>query len=282
MKEYPCDLCGNNEAVEVPFARLYSNNQPIHICRQCGFVYVKNRRTAKEIADAWSDEIYGSDYTARIPAVKARQTYVADFVDVSLKLKGKLLCDIGTGEGQFLEIAAQQYGAKVFGTEASEKNCKRLTKLGFENFCGTIEEYLKSGHHRKYKAQIATIMWTLENCLSCIGMLKGAYSILKDGGHVVVATGSRILVPFKKPISYYISTNPTDTHAFRFSANTLTGLLAETGFKVTHVNRYLDSDVLCIIAKKQPRGAKIKWQGDDYRKVHNFFERWHHESMHYI
>ena len=48
--EYPCDVCGCDKAVEVPYARLYTGDQPIHICKGCGFVYVRRRRDA---AKAW-------------------------------------------------------------------------------------------------------------------------------------------------------------------------------------------------------------------------------------
>jgi len=281
-QEFPCDLCGSLDTAEVPHARDYTNNQAIHICKQCGFVYVKLRRSSEEIADTWSNELFGDNYTSRIPAVKARQIYVADSIDVDLGLKDKEVCDIGTGEGQFLEIIrSAEYGAKVFGTEASRKNCAKLSEMGIRNFCGTIEDYCASRNTDDYKANIATIMWTLENCRSCRDMLQGAYQILKDNGHVVVSTGSRILVPFKKPLQFYFGNEPADTHAFRFSANTLCGILAVSGFETTHVNRYIDSDILCVIAKKREPNAKIEWKGDDFSKVYDFFERWHKETLFY-
>src|SRR3990167_2103037 len=82
--EFLCDLCASRDAVEVPHCREYTNNQPVHICKNCGFVYVKYRRSAYDIARDWSNVVYGNQftrttYTARIPAVKARQVYVADF-----------------------------------------------------------------------------------------------------------------------------------------------------------------------------------------------------------
>jgi 2-polyprenyl-3-methyl-5-hydroxy-6-metoxy-1,4-benzoquinol methylase len=280
--DFPCDLCGSTDAVEMPFSQFYTNNEPVHICKSCGFVYVIKRRTAQSIADSWSDDLYGDGYTARIPAVKARQTYVAEFIDTNIGLKGKELCDIGTGEGQFLEIVRNaEYGAKAFGTEASKKNSAKLAKSGINHFQGTIEDFSKSKQIKKYKADIATIMWTLENCRSCRDMLAGAYQLLKDDGHIVLATGSRILVPFKKPLNLYLSKNPADTHAFRFSANTLQGILAVSGFEVKHVNQYLDSDILCMIAQKKKKSEKIPWRGDDFIKVYDFFERWHRDTIYY-
>ena len=65
------------------------------------------------------------------------------------------------------------------------------------------------------------------------------------------------------------------------SFNTLQGLLARAGFQVVHVNPYVENDNLCVLAQKMPKGTKIEWQGDDFLKVADFFERWHKESLHY-
>lgn len=286
-REFACDLCLGNEAVDVPHCREYTGGQPIHICKRCGFVYVRKRRSAAEIARVWSEELYGegyaspSAYSARVPAVKARQVYVADFLDAQVGLRGREVCDLGTGEGQFLEIVRRDYGASVFGIEPAQKNCEGLKQLGIKHFRGTIEEFCASPEAKDYQADLVTILWTLENSGLCREILAGAYQILKEDGYVAVATGSRILVPFKKPLHLYLSKNPADTHAYRFSANTLKGILAVSGFEVIHANRYLDSDVLFMIAQKRDKGAGIAWQEDDFLKVVDFFERWHRESLFY-
>ena len=275
---HACDLCGADEAAEIEVARLYTNDQPVHVCRNCGFVYVRERRSAQEIADSWSNELYQSNYTARIPAVKARQLFVADTINTTIGLPGKKLCDIGGGEGQFLEIArGPDYRADAFAIEPSESNCVALSKLGVPYHQGTIEDFVASKGMRG-SFDIATIMWTLENCEDCRVMLNAAYDLLKPGGHLVVATGSRILVPFKKPLQLYLSKNPSDTHCFRFSARTLQGLFAVSGFEIEHVNRYIDHDVMCMIGQKTDRSVAISWTGDDWRSVVDFFDRWHLET----
>jgi SAM-dependent methyltransferase len=278
VKEFPCDICKSREAVEVPHCREYTNGQVVHICKKCGFVHVKKRRTFEQIANTWSKKIYGKGYTAVIPAVRARQTYVADFIEKHLGLRKKQVCDIGAGEGRFPDIIRQPYyGALPFGIEASVSNCGLLKKMGVPHFNGTIEDYLAARQKKQF--DIATIMWTLENCQSCREMLSGAWKLLKPGGHVVIATGSRILVPFKKPLYLYLSKNDADTHSFRFSANTLSAILAVSKFKVVQINRYLDTDYLCVIAKKV--NSVPSWKGDNYLDVFNFFERWHVDTQMY-
>jgi 2-polyprenyl-3-methyl-5-hydroxy-6-metoxy-1,4-benzoquinol methylase len=273
----------------VPYCREYTAGQVLHICKKCGFIYAPKRRNWKMVADAWSNELYGDSkvlssqsYSAMNPHVRARLTYIAEFTNEHVGMKGKKLCDIGAGEGEFLKMA-QNMGVEVFGIEPSKKNCDLLTKRGFKNFLGTVEDYAEHTKKNKnpYKADIITIMWTLECSGAPRQMLEIAHDILKDGGYIVIGTGSRILVPFKKPLHCFLSTNPLDTHPVHFSFNTLKGLLATTGFEVTHFNPYVENDILAVIAKKVDANKKIEWKGEDYLKVANFFERWHRDSLRY-
>jgi len=280
--EFPCDVCNSNDAVEVPHSREYQNDEPVHICRNCGFVFVKNRRSAERIGQAWSDEIFGEVYTAQIPAVRARLLYVTDYIDTYIKLKGKSVCDIGGGEGVLLDImASTQYdvGSRC-AIEPSPKNCETLTKMGIDCFHGTIEDY-EANDQMQFQTEIVTITWTLENCQQCRKMLDVAWGILKPGGYLCIATGSRILVPFKKPLHFYLSKNPADTNSFRFSANTTRAIMAVSHFQPEFINRYIDSDILCVIGRKVSKDTEVQWTGDNYLEVYNFFERWHAETKLY-
>ncbi|UCC96068.1 MAG: class I SAM-dependent methyltransferase, partial [Candidatus Omnitrophota bacterium] len=250
-KEYPCDICGSRDAIEVPHVRTYTGGQAIHICIRCGFIYVKKRRPYDIVAGVWSKQLFGKAYTSRSPLMLARHTYIAEFIDQRLSLKNKKVCDVGAGEGQFLRIVKKEYGAPVFGVEPSRTNCKILKNSGIRCFQGTLQECVQNKRVKDYQADILTLMWTLENATAPRPILMEARKIIKKNGYIVVATGSRILVPFSKPLNLYLSRNPADTHPARFSANTLNLLLATCGFKVKHINPYLnDALMLCMIAQK--------------------------------
>jgi SAM-dependent methyltransferase len=208
--------------------------------------------------------------------------FVAEMIDTTVGLKGKSVCDIGAGEGQFLEIIRKdEYGAKVFGVEPSDKNCRTLTKNGIPNFKGAIEDYAASKSFAAGTFDVVTIMWTLETATSCRDMMSIAHKLLKKGGHVVVATGSRILVPFKKTLREYIGNGAQDTHPFRFSANTLKGLMKISNFNVVHENQWRDHDVMCIVGQKSDKELGKTFEGDNYLDVYKFFERWHVETVMY-
>jgi hypothetical protein len=106
-----------------------------------------------------------------------------------------------------------------------------------------------------------------------------AAQLLPAGGHILVATGSRILVPFKKPLFAYLSHHPADIHCFRFSANALQTALSQAGFKTVAVNSYLDNDIPLRPAVKAPANANSVMR-DEPQEVLSFFERWHQDSVH--
>jgi 2-polyprenyl-3-methyl-5-hydroxy-6-metoxy-1,4-benzoquinol methylase len=285
---YPCDLCGGRDLAEVPASKHYSGGWPVHVCRGCGFVQVAERRAPDAIQKAWADELYRADekarlsnttYTARMPAVHARQVFAADFLAESVSLKGKRVVDIGAGEGDFLAmLQGPGFGATGFAIEPSAANCILMRKAGIEAYHGTMEAYMADPANAGRRFDVATLLWTLENTQSARGVLTAAAEILESGGHLLVATGSRILVPFKKPLQYYFGPN-MDVHPFHVSANVLKGLLAVAGFETTHVNRFIDSDYLTVVGRKAKPGAKVPWQGDDAAKVLDFFERWHRDTQ---
>jgi SAM-dependent methyltransferase len=242
---------------------------------------VKYRRGAQEIADSWSNELFGECYTAKRPAIKASHLYFLDFLNNCYLLKNKLVVDIGAGEGQLLEYARDLYGARIFGIEPSHMNCELMRNKGIGCYEGTIESYSASGAE-KGLANAVTIAWSLETCFSCRHMLEGAWDILKDGGHIMVGTGSRILVPFRKALSDYLGPGPTDTHPVHFSANTLRALLASCGFDPLEINRYHDTDFLCVVARKGNKKKTRAFRGDDFLAVYHFFDRWHQETQYYL
>ena len=285
IHDYPCDVCGAGDAAPIEVTRHYTKGEPIAVCRNCGFVYARWRPSPAEIADAWATQVFSGKfedgaYTAHgIPAVRARHVYVAEFIHGRVSLKGQETVDIGAGEGVFLKmLAGPDYGAKPFGIELSGPNCELMTQAGLPCFKGTVEEYLVSPGARMHGFDRASVVWTLENTSSCSSMMSGAHKLLKEGGYLTVATSSRVLVPFKKPMHYYLNPLATSLHPFFFSANALTNLFTNAGFQVEHVNRFIDTDYLVMSGKAVQGGGRPELVKDDWRDVIGFFERWHEET----
>lgn len=235
MQHRNCDLCGSATYTHLP------QDPRIAVCSSCGFVFVPMRRSPAEIAASWGDIYLIGEYDPEWPAVKARLYYVAEWIDQNIGLAGKRLLDIGAGKGQFLR-EAEKRGAHVFGIEPA------LSEPVGHVIQHAIEDGPIVGLHDLIETfDVVTINWTLENCGDCLAMLRFAREHCKPDGWVVVATGSRLLVPFKKPLSKYLNPNvPADLHCFRWSANSLRMAAYKSGLMALHSNPYNETDWLVM------------------------------------
>lgn len=259
-----CDICGEKAGLPIP------EIPGSFTCVSCGFVHVKERRSSAEVAKAW-DDLWGGDYTSSWPAVVARQTYVAEFCEQAFGWLGKSVLDVGAGEGDFLKII-KGYSAKTTALEPSAWNCSEMRGCGVEVFEGTIQEL-----ETDKKFDVVTLLWTLENTGDCMDVLKRCHNLLKDDGLIVVATGSRILVPYKKPFHTYVSDLPPDLHCFRFSYYSLCAALRNAGFGGFHINDVHQNDaMICIGQKNTPADLNIKggYPADDPQEVLAYFRDW--------
>ncbi|WP_339859760.1 class I SAM-dependent methyltransferase [Thalassospira alkalitolerans] len=294
LSSHACDVCGSSEAVLIEPVLQYTGGQYLHSCRSCGFVFAHERRDDEAIMRDWAEEMFTvtetfdveevdgegyTGYTAKIPAVIARLTYALENFEREVGFAGKRVCDIGAGEGEFLEMIRDTKRPEgVFGVEPSAENCKLLSKMGLDNFSGTIEQFLDNAQVRQ-NFDVITMNWTLENTQSARRVMECVHKLLPEDGYVQVTTGSRILVPFKKPLHYYFNPrNPVDLHSFHFSKNALCNLMADVGFQPIKFNRYLDTDYLSVIGQKKTVVDRSELKKDDYNEVIDFFARWAKET----
>lgn len=251
-----CEICGSTEFHPIWVAQHYIGYQaPPEICQNCGFIQVQNRRSSAEIAADWKRIYEQKIYDPNWPGVKARLYYVAEWIEQNVGLEGKLGLDIGGGAGAFTSLCNDRGANFTFFDPAYGS--------------AVVEEF-----EPLVKSDIVTILWTLENCGDCNAMIAKARECLKPDGHLVVATGSRILVPFRKPMSAYFSKEPQDLHAFRWSAMSLAAILTKHGFKLPTFNDFGQNDVLLVSAR--PTENKIVTNAeDDPAAVENHFIDWY-------
>lgn len=253
-----CDLCGELASTPLP------QDPRIHVCSTCGFLYVPQRRSSAEIAASWADIYSSGAYDPEWPAVQARLFYVAAWIEQTIGLNGKSLLDIGAGNGRFMR-QAEKRGACTFGIEpAASKEQHHIINVAIED-CTLKEQF-----------DIVTINWTLENCGDCLAMLRFARERCKPDGWVIVATGSRILVPFKKPLSKYLNKDiPADLHCFRWSFRSLTAMMGYAGLDYRHVNPYEECDWLVVGASPTKNDSQILAMArDDPKEVLAYFAAW--------
>lgn len=243
------------------------------------------RRSAQDIADSWSNDIFGSGYTSDVPYVKARLYWVAEELASLGYLKGARIVDVGAGEGALLRnFREREPSASLVGIDPGNHNVDHLRTEGFEAYCGTVQDVVRTGSITE-DADLVTLTWTLENSNDCREVLADCRRLLNAKGRIAVATGSRLLVPFKKPLDAYLtSERPPDTHAFRFSRNSLVNLMHTEGFVVEWENHWLDSDWMLIVARVDSEWdangpTRAELLPDPPEAVLDFFKEWHRNTQ---
>ena len=128
------DFNGSSKTIVAPYSKKLSGGYELNISKFSGLVSVIKRRSSKQIANEWSKKIFGNkfsrnQYTAKVPAVIARHTYVLEKILEKINVNNKKICDLGAGEGQFLEMLKKKnIKCDLFGIEPSKKNCNLLKK----------------------------------------------------------------------------------------------------------------------------------------------------------
>jgi hypothetical protein len=268
--------------IPIEVTRSYvQNNDILYVNKATGICSAKLPININEVVQYWSNNIFKSsspeDYNAFLPFATARLFYVfrsiVDFFNLTTD-SNLTIADFATGQGVLLNIIKNfSKNLNLVGTEHSSELVEMLSNSGFNIQSTPVTSKIPS----LFEADIGIINWTLSCCANPYDFLLGVRNNLSDSGYVVVAESSRIMVPYKKPLSYLLNpTHPTNIHPFYFSKNSLAALLQSCGFEVRYTNRFFDSDVLLIIAQKStmPNQDK-KLVVDSAEDVINFFNKYH-------
>ena len=257
-----CDICSSP-------GNPINYDPRVHVCNGCGFTFVPERRSTEEIARAWDDVYEKGLYDPTWPGVRARLYYVAEWLDQHVGLKGKSVLDIGAGDGFFLDQVRQREAHPV-GLDPSPVNAAKIKARDIYCWNGWVGE----GSPTVGKHDIVTLNWCLENTGDLNTVLKFARDHLAKDGIVSVATGSRIMSGFRKPISSYFNKDiPADLHCFHFSPLTLQMAMHHNGIGTIQQNDYDQNDVLIVCGAAASEGRSVL--SDDFvLAVREFFDDW--------
>ncbi len=240
------------------------------------------KHSPRDILDYWSNIVFTSnsseDYSAFLPYARGRLYYVARTIIDYFEKSGSTnlsFCDFATGQGVLPNLLRREMpNWTIRCTEGSKLLCERIRNDGFNvDAC-----MLGNGEIPPFEVKVASLTWTLCNCIRPLDVLLEVRNHISDGGYLVIAESSRLLVPFRKSLRDLIfNGHPADVHPYYFSINTLNALMKCAGFSSVYINRYYDSDVMLVIGRKDkslPDENEVVF-GDSSILVRSFFETYH-------
>ena len=261
-------------------------NSHLYVEKKTGLVCSARTHSEKEILDLWTYKVYKdksmeTGYSSNYPFAEARLKYVVETCKKYLEKKTlpKSICDFAAGTGgAFHSLKHAFQNSYLIATEGSEENAINLKKVGYDSVSQTIlskTSTKKISINNQLPVDLGFLCWTLCNCINPLNVLNHVSEIIKEDGFLCVAESSRILVPaFRKSIRDYLPSKvEPDLHPFHWSFNSLSNVLKLSGFEIIYSNRFIDSDIMLIIAQKKSlyKGEIII---DEYMDVIRFFELW--------
>jgi 2-polyprenyl-3-methyl-5-hydroxy-6-metoxy-1,4-benzoquinol methylase len=230
LESVRCALCGHS-ASDV----MYRFGQVMVVkCRNCELMYTNPRPTEAVLKRLYEESYYDRWWYHKSSGRQAMWRRRLKILNQCAPEKGRLL-DVGTGIGDFLELA-QEDGWEVYGTEISSHAAALASQaVGVEIHHGELVD----AHYLHRFFDVITFWHVLEHLLDPLAYLREAHRILKPTGALVIAVPNMndiLYSPWKNPLTSYRQVfSREEPHLFHFTADTLRKMLEAAGFKICFV-----------------------------------------------
>ena len=196
-------------------------------CPDCGLIYVNPVLSEAAAAEHYRREsswVRVLDTKEQTAMDRLKYAYGLDAAEPHLG--GRRLLDVGAGTGLFLQVARDR-GYEALGLELHEVNSARLRRSGFEIYDRPLEEVDLPDQS---PMDLVTLWEVLEHIVDPGPLLARIGRLLAPGGVLL------ILVPNVDSLVTRILHEKSGTfgghsHVSHFNVNTLTSLLAQSGFR---------------------------------------------------
>jgi 2-polyprenyl-3-methyl-5-hydroxy-6-metoxy-1,4-benzoquinol methylase len=256
-----CLVCGAQD--RRPFRRRA--HVRLYECRRCGLVYADPQH--REVVDRRYN--YEYDLAEHFAGFETRKRilYERHFKWLPQPSPGaSRLCDVGCGDGQFLELA-RSAGWDGFGVELNPPAAARVRKRGFEVHLGKLEsaESLPWGTF-----DLVTSWDSLEHVADPKTFMAKLTRLMRPGGHLAITTLNRrslVATVFRSRWSMII-----EDHYTYWDKGSLAWIAADRGLAPVHsttfglgrdfvgwVDRLVPLRAVNPLAEAQPVAALHAW-----------------------
>jgi len=156
----------------------------------------------------------------------ARKSVIASLLDRWLSLnKGSLVCDVGCGTGSILEYLSARYTA--CGVDNSSLAVQFCSMRGLTNVSkGTVDDLAHGGQ----RFDLITFFDVIEHIEDDVEVLKKAFGLLRNGGHVLITVPAFQFLWSKH--------DEINEHKRRYTTKELAQKLQSVGFEVRRISYY--------------------------------------------
>jgi len=209
----------------------------IYQCQQCGLV----QHNLKPV-DYYKDVIRAIAYSEEMGSFREKQ--LAEWIQ-KFNLKDKKILEIGSGQGEYLELLLRAGGKNVYGVENSKESVEIAKKKGLNIQQGYLSKDYENSYAENFDA-FATFNF-MEHWPDISSSLHSLQNSLIDG-----AVGLVEVPNFDFILKNGMYSEFTTDHIFYFTEKTLRTVLETHGFDVIEINSIWHDYILSAQVKKRP------------------------------
>jgi len=208
----------------------------IYQCQQCGLV----QHNLKPV-DYYKDVIRAIAYSEEMGRFREKQ--LAEWIR-KFNLKDKKILEVGSGQGEYLELLLKAGGTNVYGIENSKESVEIAKKKSLNIQQGYLSKDF--GHFWEQSFDAFATFNFMEHWPDINGSLNSLHNYLNDG-----AVGLVEVPNFDFMLKNGMYSEFTTDHIFYFTEKTLRTVLETNGFEVLEVNSIWHDYILSAQVKKR-------------------------------
>lgn len=225
LERVACPLCGGREDETV----LHKDGFAIVRCRACGLRYVNPRLAVGDLEELYTGQVISpAAYYVRTEQTDER-SFAARVALIERWRKPGRLLDLGCGPGTF-SIAARARGWTTVGLDINAQSVAHCRARGLEVIAGVFPHPALEGQ----TFDVVAMNDFLEHLTDPAAALRTVRSLLAPGGVLFISTPDVGSAMARLTRSRWLHLKPNE-HIVYFDRQTITRLLEQTGFRVTHV-----------------------------------------------
>lgn len=225
LERVACPLCGARDDEPVRTKDGFG----IVRCRACGLVYVNPRLPPGDLVQLYSDQVISpAAYYVRTEQTDERSFAARVALIERWRTPGSLL-DLGCGPGTF-SVAARARGWTTVGLDVNATSVAHCRARGLDVIAGAFPHPDLAGR----TFDVVAMNDFLEHLTDPIAALRTVRSLVAPGGIVFISTPDVGSTMARVTGGRWLHLKPNE-HIVYFDRTTIARALAETGFRVLHV-----------------------------------------------
>jgi len=196
---------------------------PMFVCPSCALMWAKETILPKEYYHDSHVEVNKGKLQSRLRNCKDRLRILKKYANIDN------VCDVGTGEGIFLQALQKAGGKNSFGIEPNTKNVTFAQKNELDVYEGSIEDLKECA--KKRPIDVVTMYHVIEHVSNPLQSIQTIYDALPSGGYLILETPNLLGYTAKKAGKNWKLIYPE--HLFYFNEENLAALLQKVGFEIT-------------------------------------------------